>query len=183
MPVATERRFTLADGMILVAATAAGLSIYRDLMRPRLSVSLPVEIPVWKYHLSQRLSASFGVVLPLMAASILLRFRRPRPPSGELGRQPGLNACLAAYLALGFWWIFHYKWLDLTMDWVDVLFGLFWPTSGFAAQMIALAIAADWMALVVSGQWRAEAHWIDRLGRALGLVGIVLPIVSTTLGP
>ena len=31
------------------------------------------------------------------------------------------------------------------------------------------AVAATWMALVVSGRWRVSADWIDRSGLALGM--------------
>ena len=37
-----------------------------------------------------------------------------------------------------------------------------------------MAVGAAWLLLVVSGRWRAEPVWIDRLGRALGIFWIAI---------
>ena len=45
--------------------------------------------------------------------------------------------------------------------------------------MIGTAIAASWILLLVSGQWRPERSWIDRAGRVLGWFWIAaLPLTS-----
>jgi hypothetical protein len=37
-------------------------------------------------------------------------------------------------------------------------------------------VAAIWLLLVLSGRWRPERSWIDRLGRLLGVVWIAVAI-------
>ena len=37
-------------------------------------------------------------------------------------------------------------------------------------------VAAIWLVLVLSGRWRTERSWIDRLGRLLGVVWIAAAI-------
>jgi hypothetical protein len=42
------------------------------------------------------------------------------------------------------------------------------------------AVAAIWVALALSGRWRAEKSWIDRTGRLLGWYWIMYPVVNKT---
>jgi hypothetical protein len=42
---------------------------------------------------------------------------------------------------------------------------------------IGFAVAGVWLALLLVGRWKAEPSWIDRLGRALGCLWIVLTAV------
>jgi hypothetical protein len=41
-----------------------------------------------------------------------------------------------------------------------------------------LAVAAVWLVLALSGRWRPERSWIDRLGRVLGATWIVISILA-----
>ncbi len=40
------------------------------------------------------------------------------------------------------------------------------------------AVAAVWLVQAVSGRWRPEKSWIDRLGRLLGMVWIVVMVLT-----
>ena len=40
------------------------------------------------------------------------------------------------------------------------------------------AVAAVWLVLVVSGRWRPEKSWIDRLGRALGVIWVMITALA-----
>jgi hypothetical protein len=40
------------------------------------------------------------------------------------------------------------------------------------------AVAAVWLVLALSGRWRPERSWIDRLGRFLGVTWIVISILA-----
>jgi hypothetical protein len=40
------------------------------------------------------------------------------------------------------------------------------------------AVAAVWLVLALSGRWRPERSWIDRLGRTLGAIWIIIAIVT-----
>jgi hypothetical protein len=43
---------------------------------------------------------------------------------------------------------------------------------GVTLRETGLAVAAAWMALLLTGRWRAEPSWIDRAGRILGVLWI-----------
>ncbi len=40
-----------------------------------------------------------------------------------------------------------------------------------------IVVAAIWFVLAVSGRWRPEKTWIDRLGRSLGIIWILIEIL------
>ena len=98
----TDRRFSLADLMVLVAATGAGLAIlrpYREAMAG----------PNWQNAAShfRAIASLYGawscVAACWMLALLALRLRRPHPKLGRLVVRPGFVACCvaAAALALG----------------------------------------------------------------------------------
>ncbi len=43
-----------------------------------------------------------------------------------------------------------------------------------ATTSIGFAVIASWVALALARRWRSERGWIDRAGRAVGLLWIVL---------
>lgn len=49
---------------------------------------------------------------------------------------------------------------------------------GIPALIVAYAVGSSWITLLISGRWRAESGWIDRLGRLLGLVWICPLLLS-----
>lgn len=50
-----------------------------------------------------------------------------------------------------------------------------------APVLVGLSISASWMTLLLGRRWRAEASWIDRLGRALGVLWILISILIVGL--
>jgi len=108
-------------------------------------------------------------------ATVLMRLRSPRPVWWRVGRQPGFAACLAVALYSMIRWICS---LLLRVGW-STGHPPFWPwivhrfvgSAWFFSRYIAVAVA--WATLVLSGNWKPEASWIDRLGRALGVGWIV----------
>ena len=94
------RRVTIADGMVLIAATTVGLAMARSYMQS-LYHQIPAASSLRTYLLFQGISPC--LVFTAMVALIPLRLRRPRPRLGALVRQPGFAACCAgvAALALG----------------------------------------------------------------------------------
>ncbi len=173
MKTISERRFTIADAMLLIAATAVGLSVQRDWIAPVFRGPL--------YPLRYYVDLPYLLLAPLnfywTLAFVAIRLRSPRPSPRRLGRQPGFIAGLAVILAtlihavLGANLVFSAR--GVQWDRVDHLLLNLSP-----AQTIAPAVAVAWMVLAVSGRWRPNAGWIDRLGRFIGLtwLGILIYI-------
>ena len=172
MPNPTCRRFTLADAMILVAATAVGVAVARAYYVARMGVVAEFWAPP--------ISMYFGYATPLLiswsVALLVIRLRRPRPRPRRIFRQPGTVACCAVAFVVVARPVF------MIADGVIGLisrdpnpFGLvnlhnflyFFAGDG-------LGVAAAWMALAIAGCWKPEAEWIDRTGRALGACWIAL---------
>jgi hypothetical protein len=51
------------------------------------------------------------------------------------------------------------------------------------AEQVSVAILAMWIVLAIGRRWRAEPHWRDRLGRALGMAWIGYWFVNVILSP
>jgi hypothetical protein len=183
-----RRRFGLGDGLILVGALAVSLERFRAFR------SIPQHVvwcweavaqltgwSSWRWSLGrQQVIASLKgqvivlgmellcpVLLGLMVAQPLLRLRRPRPPFGQVVRQSGFVTCLmgivvvATILPMGELW-FSLMALSLWSTRVIILL-MIWPLCALAP-------------------WRAEASWIDRLGRAVGWGWIAALAAGTLLG-
>jgi hypothetical protein len=114
-----------------------------------------------------------------MLALIPIRLLRPRPGLRRLVRQPGFAACcaIAAVLAFGFVeGLILVFFRDVQKGWGNV-----WPFQQLWSIGIAFcgifAVAGAWLLLALTGRWRAEKSWVDRLGRVLGTVWVAwLPI-------
>ena len=168
------RRLTLADGLILIAAAAAGFAIARipqGVYPGRVPVVNGDEVSLFE----RSMISTYWASLLLMLALIPLRLMRPRPPLRWIRRQPGFIACLTvafgiAHMALYFA-VLRFKqpspWAN-----IDVLSLIVSPSIG------SLIISA-WLVLAVSGGWRPEASWIDRAGRLLAIAWIVRYLIPT----
>ena len=107
------RRFGVADGLILVAATAIGLAASRAITPDELTLQATWEAGLdppqggWSLLFIVQFACILidVAVIPSLAAwtiaCLALRLRGPRPPWRRLARRPGMVACLAATLALG----------------------------------------------------------------------------------
>ena len=108
-------------------------------------------------------------LMPLLASWTFtvcaLRMRKPRPPIPLLMVQPGALACIMATTSLA---------LRLPMLAIQVSRQSFNRNAAGPYSLLAVAAASSvgssWIILLVSGRWRAEASWIDFLGRLLGVV-------------
>jgi hypothetical protein len=178
-----DRRPTILDVMVLVAATAAGLSWIRT------QYDWPYFAQAWLafheagYYVESAqylVRAAWPVLLAWTLAALMLGMRGPRPSSRGLGERPGLVACCAATLATAatFWPTAIGLFVgpvrpDLTTTspqrfWLDV------ATGAGAAETVGLAVASAWLTQALGRTWHAEPTWIDRLGRTLGFVWIAL---------
>jgi hypothetical protein len=169
MPVAQSRRFTLADSMVLIAATAVGLSVtkpYAEFLWDRSGAIMS--------HWAARAVATInGLVPPTLAALTLavlvLRLRRPRPRLRRVFRQPGAvaSAAVATSAVLGALMVAYSA---AVSGWSDPNLPI-----GITAAMAASLVTGSWMALAIGGRWHPERSWPDRAGRTLGWwwVGLV----------
>ncbi|WP_435016349.1 hypothetical protein TA3x_003914 [Tundrisphaera sp. TA3] len=166
------RRFTIADGMILVPAAALGALMLRAYLpgHYRQLAIVPTLIPdpwgAWRVHAWVRGPGSCFVV-PVMAALIVLRLRPPRP--GRIRSQPGFVACLAVMLAVlvgvaRVATIFHRPSFHSESGFEQI-----W---GSVTARASWAVMGAWLALHLSGDWDAEPSWVDRAGRLLGVFWI-----------
>ncbi len=176
------RRFSLLDAMILIVGVALVLASGGDNLAPLVTYSYRTFVAVaahaaeiresWprfpvpvRDPLSQAVSLGmqFGAaVLPGMAVIfIILRLRRPRPPWRTLLVQPGMVAALA--IAFGLIWVTGLVHI-LLPDRLDAFAGP-WIVVGST-------VTVAWSLLASLRRWTAEPGWVDRLGRALGVMAI-----------
>jgi hypothetical protein len=107
------------------------------------------------------------LLIPWTVAVFLMRLRLPRPPLRRLVFQPGMAACGAVTIWLGFKTLLLVLMLGVPQQrpLVQAYMG-----DGLAiVSWAAPAVAGAWLLLIFSGHWRSERGWIDRLGRTLGV--------------
>jgi hypothetical protein len=183
-----RRRFTVLDGMVLVAATAFGCGADAWLggfIEDQWGQATP---DLLRSFFRERKFDGMAVVLMLLAgpvagawtlALIPLRLARPRPSLRRLARQPGWMASCAFALAL----VSGSVVVGLLMAVIEgrSLTFLLQELSPLVPLLVAPAIVAAWLALVLNRRWRPEPSWVDRAGRALGVYWIAASIVGPVL--
>lgn len=182
------REFGLSDAMVLVAGTAFLLSIEPYLLAKltralvRLARALALNRsdllehwPVaWIAIRNDLASALFTgermlhhLLISLVPAFLIVRWKRPRPPLRALLRQPGTVAAVAA--VFGALWVNGYLHLALGPNVDNRL-----P----ACLAIGGTVTLAWAVLALGRRWQGEPGWIDRLGRALGAAAIAHMILG-----
>lgn len=164
--------------MLLVAAMAVAFGLARPYW-PRLGGGgSPGEVREWA-------NATAGaVMLVLTPAFIPLRLLPPRPSIRRVMRQPGMAACCAATLVIvvGTGAGFAQAILRRSMYPDRPILGLLQKFQSDTGLPMGPAVAATWAALILSGTWRPERSWIDRLGRAAGVFWIVFVLFQWEFG-
>lgn len=179
-----RRPLTLADGMILIAASGIGLAVFQLILRTILGGNYRLEnlatAPPGGWTTGQvivRAVQWIGPTLPFVASWTctlpILRMRPPRPSVRRCLRQPGMVACLAALIGLGWAAIGLAETLTVDRLTSDALAPtpLRWLFHFLLEELFAyvgLAVAASWIVLALAGRWRPAVDWIDRFGRVLG---------------
>lgn len=178
------RPFRLGDAMVLVAAAAVGLAPFAPLAhRPNLwpvfqGVTLRQLVGIVPWQAQAPRLEVFGACLLISCwflaiavfagtpAYLAVRFRRPRPPLRELWLQPGIVACEALLVGMV----------------LTTLRDLYpWVPSWMVFSVNVVTIPAAWSILAVSGRWRPEPGWIERLGRLLGVCYMIVNALATIL--
>jgi hypothetical protein len=183
MKPVSQRRLTLFDAMLLMAATAFGAWFLSEspqnhefgkLFNNDLSTRHRF-LEAWKSL--QILTASLSAFPPTLC---VLRLFKPRPSRRVLFRQPGFIACCmwtVTLLAIGIMKTLgqqlsrSFLRLDATdafsFSWISIVLTYHIDECGFS-------VAVAWLTLALGGRWRPEPSWIDRMGRVLGFYFIAI---------
>ena len=167
------RRFSVLDGMILIAGLAIGVVGGRSGFE-----EYRWQSPGYAWH---RLAGS--TLMTATALTLIFRLRRPRPPIRLLATQPGAVACFAI-LAMQLAEVGEsviesvineeYGRLSAIDSAAYVALGEF-PIAS------AAVVPVGWLLLLANRRWRPEPGWIDRAGRVLGWAwiawGLAWPIL------
>ena len=165
-----RRRFTISDGMILVATTALAL-VDLDLTR------IPGE-SAWNSTAPKLTWACLLFTLALVS----IRLRRPRPGRDDLWRQPGWVACVSVAITLTI--IFVQGRLTIAVIMARPNVDIVVPSLVFQESLdrlplqATLVVIAAWAVLALSRRWKAEAGWIDRAGRAIGVSWLAISLAN-----
>ena len=100
---------------------------------------------------------AFPFLIVWTISLLVLRLRRPRPELGLLWRQPGWCGCVAVVAGVA---------IGLAEEAV-----VEWPAP---TVVVPAAVVIAWLVLLLTRRWSAEASWIDRAGRCLGLAWIAM---------
>jgi hypothetical protein len=100
---------------------------------------------------------AFPFLIVWTISLLILRLRRSRPEPALLWRQPGWCGCVAAVAGAA---------AGLLEEAV-----VEWPAP---TVVVPAAVMIAWLALLITRRWSAEASWIDRAGRCLGLAWIAM---------
>jgi hypothetical protein len=187
---------TIADGMILVAATAAGMvllraayaDLWRDWAEKLLALLRPWPEDSWGWTFAEGFSRALLLMfypIPLAAAwtmgMVAIRLRSPRPALRRVAREPGFVACAMATLvvaahALALWAGAH---LENRFSYAapKLLHEVCRNAFALLASHAGWAVLVGWLTLALSGRWRGERCWIDRLGRLLGAYWIATALL------
>ena len=198
IPPQPPRRFTIVDAMALVLISTllvAGVLSYPYLF-------LPIPGGSYRYHpiltdagaatIRYEMSLWYSAIAPGLAAAMVillaLRFRRPRPR--RLFRLPGTLACLAVIVTAavrfgGFLVRRTYKyargapWHGGWPDRPTPMSHYFWFDVPYFANCAGGAVVAAWLVAILSGWWRKPADWVERAGRVLGLLWVLMKLYDT----
>ena len=184
------RRLSIADGMILIAATAVGIALSGRIRPEAWNKPWPA-LGSWKAAINFA-SVTTLMGLPCLIAWTLtmplLRMRGGFQSWRRVARRPGMAACLLVWLSLPLSvglilggqvyssGIARFRSrLDLYGA-ASVLTEILWT----ASPLIGWGVAMGWGLQAIQGRWRAEPTWTDRAGRALGTIWIGIASVILT---
>ena len=190
-PAPRRRRLTLRDLSLAVLAAALAMAGFQFGVTRVFPGWLDYSRwPGWIARPSPRvvlymLSDATAPLIPLAGAGtgllVALRALPPRRPWRRLWRQPGMAACLSALVALA--------WVGLSAGLIFGLVSAFpaWRFDGLSFvqefivahvfPLVGVAVASTWSQLLLARRWTRPADWIDRAGRVVGILWIIIGLV------
>jgi hypothetical protein len=184
--VPARRTFTLLDAIVIIAATATGFAWVRSII-DEFDWPDSWTYEVWGlsdyvYVIGHLLACVLRPLLAIWTLAILgLRFLEPRPPIYKLAYQPGVTACGSVVLVLACEFL-RYLAIAVAMakgaPWhhpflVQGSFGADFYRSGISEGAFHYAVVVAWGLLLVMRRWRPQKSWIDRTGRAIGVLWLI----------
>lgn len=157
--------------MILVAAVAIGIAWCR-LYDDALNAVAKVQTGTNRLY-RWRIAYVWPILAALTLAVPLVRRTQPRDRSRRLSRRPGTAACRAATVGIAFSVItsaYQMTQSGAVNHRVPLYLGIMVHR---LPQFCAVGVAAVWVTMWLSGQWRRESEWIGRLGKCLGIGWII----------
>jgi hypothetical protein len=179
MPDVQQRRFSLADAMVLVAATAPGFILLRTAVSLGLfNLSPNPKAPPGREFINSLAVSSASILGSLTLAVLVLSFHRPRPNLREVIGRPGFVACVAV-VAASFLPLVHFVIGATTLSATGLNIALYFNNTLARLTLSAgQMIIGAWIALALLGRWRPEPTWKDRLGCVLGAGWIVIYVCT-----
>jgi hypothetical protein len=173
---AAERRFTLSDLVVLIAAAAFGFA----LLKPALSslAARPIRLTGGAAEYAIFYGLLFGT--PVLIASSLtlvaLSLRPPRPPLRRLHRWPGFVVNASGILGVSVILV-HY--LGQTIIDPSRFSGTYMHvlSTGLPGD-VGYFVLGSFLPLVLRGQWRPRPTWTDRLGWAIGVLWVAMALLT-----
>jgi hypothetical protein len=164
----------------MVAAAAVGVALSRSYYGEVMSVAgsrrPPLDYRAWVY------SATL-LALPFGAALAWCRLRRPFRPTRRLAREPGSVALLALTVSIVAILINEILTGTLPGPPGTRFIGGSWrplvSAGGMLATLSGPAICAAWLLQWLAAYWRPQPGWIDRAGRALGIIYILFFVLRS----
>ena len=177
-----RRRFGRLDAAVLLAATALGVFLARQMFRDMTQTVFdegrhnPRGFQLWRLAATPLFASWTLALLPLY-------LRRPGPRPGLLVRRPGFAAALVVALTAVRAGIEQAAWM-ISSHWRNgpllPTFGLLEVCAAFpgwfgsVADPAGFVLASAWFALTWGRWWRPEPSWVDRAGRGLGWFWIAM---------
>lgn len=178
----TDRKFSIADGLVLIAGIAAGMALVRlanpDVTAAHVWNAFTRPEGGWTFvnviELGVESSVEFAVPIVAAWTPVCLLIQVPRTRWRRLKRQPGFVACaiassltlatiaLCVLLSAGPLW--NSRGAGLGYELVRTFGGLI-PGSG---------VLSSWATMSLCGACRPVASWPDRLGRVTGAVWVAM---------
>jgi hypothetical protein len=189
MRTCVGRGFRVNDALVLVAASAFGMATSRAETPFTLTIQRVWETATrppqagWSLLFFARFASELGCIalIPTLAAwtlaCLLLRFLGPRAPWRRCSRQTGGMACLVASASIGLWASvsLRTRLLGGELNYGIVLWGPLDLMIGPA--QTGAAVFWCWTTMALSGRWRSDSDWLERLGRIIGLLWIEVGVV------
>ncbi len=177
-----NRRFSLLDGIALVAATAMGLALPRpasglfDQPWPYDKVS---RIQV-RFLLQLILTASTPILFSWSVATLALDSRQPRPPLRRQVRRPGFVLNLAGVMGVLIVLAFYMAQMALMPN---IAYDIYMHVlTGGLSDVVGYFVAGSLIPLALRGHWRSRPVWTDRLGWAMGVAWLVMVVLNWLVG-